>query len=499
MLVNIHFKETGCVVYYGADVSKILNLNIILIFAICTSIVVGVLTINPEYHNWGGDFACYVKQAKCLSEGNIQKCVEYNTYRDEMSLLGPVMCAWGYPVILSLSIDLFGMDWWFLKLVTYVFFVTLLLVVFFLFKDRLSLENRLWVVLLLSTSPFFYFFKQNVLTDVPVAFFQLLSLLLIQRLFVDGKSRFKEMTMVLLGLVMFFGFFVHPRAVVLLPLLFFTQLFFYGKRIVRPSVFVSALIPYVVFFALQITVNSILPVSSYSNHMVDSSEMSMYLSSFFSNLIYYPLQFYYFFNATWSFFSVIDLLFVIMALFTLIGLQKKEYTSYHYRLFVLAVLGIAVLFPYAPVPRYLIAAFPIILFFLIEGVGAISNSAVKPNRNKYYVRIISFLLVAFFVFQNFIYYLNTKDGPFSQDATHLFSYVNENIPDRTPVYFIKPRVLNLFTDVWSFSLDSLAIQEGVNYYVFVKSYEDFQQVWMLEQAGGTVVFENESMIIYYVE
>ena len=83
--------------------------TVALIILILFSGTLGCLILT-EGHNWGGDFAGYVMQAKSVAEGNPQKYIEENKFTSEKSSRRwSRPYPWGMPVLLSFLYKIFGM------------------------------------------------------------------------------------------------------------------------------------------------------------------------------------------------------------------------------------------------------------------------------------------------------------------------------------------------------------------------------------------------------
>ena len=62
-------------------------------------------------HNWGGDFASYLRQAHCIVNGSFEPFMTQNTFTVAESDLqvGPIAYPWGYPLLLAV-IAIFAPD-----------------------------------------------------------------------------------------------------------------------------------------------------------------------------------------------------------------------------------------------------------------------------------------------------------------------------------------------------------------------------------------------------
>jgi hypothetical protein len=128
---------------------------------------INILTLK-DGHNWGDDFAQYIQHAVNL--------VEHKPYASDISLDLRVVCPPGFPLLLSSVIYWSGVNFKVLKSLNIVFWAIGGLVTFALAKRRLDLFGASVITLWFLTSPLFFFFKQNILSDIPFMCFVLLSI-----------------------------------------------------------------------------------------------------------------------------------------------------------------------------------------------------------------------------------------------------------------------------------------------------------------------------------
>ena len=63
-------------------------------------------------HNWGDDFASYIRQAECIVQGSWEPFLSQNRFTIEQSDIvpGPLAYPWGYPLLLAGVILLAGQE-----------------------------------------------------------------------------------------------------------------------------------------------------------------------------------------------------------------------------------------------------------------------------------------------------------------------------------------------------------------------------------------------------
>ena len=156
------------------------------------AIILSVFLINSisfkEGHNWGGDFAQYIAQAKSLNDGTFDKLLENSTFRYEKSdsiLLAPKLYSWGFPILLSPIYHLFGFNIFAMKFFVNLFFLFSIATIYFIFKGKINNIHNILIIAIIAYNPHFFYFKENILSDIPSLFFSLLSIILIQKFIIE--------------------------------------------------------------------------------------------------------------------------------------------------------------------------------------------------------------------------------------------------------------------------------------------------------------------------
>jgi len=136
-------------------------ITIFLLIILLTTIL-NVLTIKGG-RKLGGDFTHYISQSKVFVENDIQGYTMFSNYRYEMSetFSTPTFIFWGLSLILTPVIYFFGVDLFVMKLWIFPFFLLSLLMIYLLFKDKLTNINRLGIILIFALSPYFFEFKNE--------------------------------------------------------------------------------------------------------------------------------------------------------------------------------------------------------------------------------------------------------------------------------------------------------------------------------------------------
>ena len=117
-----------------------------IIIVISGLLMIGNLTTG---HDWGGDFAGYIMQARSLAEGTLDAFIEANRFAVEQSsiTIGPVAYPWGYPLLLSPLYAAFGLDMFALKMIGVLCCLLLLLLLWIGFRRA---HTPLWLMCLVG-------------------------------------------------------------------------------------------------------------------------------------------------------------------------------------------------------------------------------------------------------------------------------------------------------------------------------------------------------------
>jgi len=120
----------------------------ILIALVFFSVIINLLSFKAG-HDWGDDFAAYIKQSQTFASGDYNNLKEH-IEKTDYTLNYPA----GYPILLAPFIKSFDSNIKILKYYTYLFFILSLIFIFLLLKK--NKEFALLTVLLISCNPFFW-------------------------------------------------------------------------------------------------------------------------------------------------------------------------------------------------------------------------------------------------------------------------------------------------------------------------------------------------------
>jgi len=138
------------------------------------------LTMLRSGHDWGDDFAMYLQQARNIVEGQplAQSGYIYNPLYPQ---LGPPAYPPVFPFLLAPVYKFQGLNWIALKTVPMISFLAALGFLAFWFAQELKPRSLLVLIAVLGLNPFFYAFKDQIVSDFPFLFFVVTALVLLER------------------------------------------------------------------------------------------------------------------------------------------------------------------------------------------------------------------------------------------------------------------------------------------------------------------------------
>ena len=187
--------------------------------AILCALLIGMfyLATIREGHDWGDDFSMYIRHAQNLARGEPYAETGY-IYNPQNPAIGPRVYPPGFPLLLAPVVRMFGLDLRPMKILVIGFFAGSLLVMGPLFRNVLPAPYVVALVLIVGLNPYFWEFKDHVLSDLPFLFFVLLSLHLFTQADAPDASRHRRATLaVVSGVAAYAAYATRPLALTLIP------------------------------------------------------------------------------------------------------------------------------------------------------------------------------------------------------------------------------------------------------------------------------------------
>jgi len=430
----------------------------------CLSIVVlGIILSFLSFrvgHEWGDDFALYIAQAESIVHCSVAKLKAQQAITQTLSSEkpGPDFYPWGFPLLLSPVPLVFGDDLHAMKVYVYLFYLGALMVMYYLFKAQLSRNHLFLMMAVFATNPYFFVFKDNVLSDVPYLFFFLLLVKAIERFVIEKRFLWSAAySYFSLGVLVFWSYFLRTQGIVLLILLLIAQVVEYirgGRRSFRETLL--SVIPTAVFLVLFLCVQCIIPASSYPDTF-SWQEVGMilwhnvqYYSTALSEFFYYPI----FAEKVHGIDIVMKTAYVCTVPVFLWGLWGTFRKDYLYGMVILLSFAILLPLAFSNGLRYLFPAIPFYFYFFIVGLTSLQTKLKEKipslqQLNLVYTILLPFLLYSVLCISYltvlFRTSLKTMQGPYEATTEQLQHFIVANTSSDELLVFHKPRIMRLLT------------------------------------------------------
>jgi hypothetical protein len=127
------------------------------------------IQLHRNGHTQGDDFALYLRQARSLFDGDIGAVLADNRFAvlNSDAAFSPLAYPWGWPLLLSPFVHLWGYDYDRLKLVEVAVFCVWLVLLHGIVRRRIGRMAALAVVAVIGTAPVFLVHTDQLLTEFP--------------------------------------------------------------------------------------------------------------------------------------------------------------------------------------------------------------------------------------------------------------------------------------------------------------------------------------------
>ena len=478
-------------------------------------------------HNWGGDFSQYIMQGMSVANGTIEEFIKQSeTIVNSSSYpIAPITYPWGFPILLSLTYSFFGLNLIIFKSIILFFFISFLIVLWFLYEEDLDISERLILISLFAFNPYLLKFGDNILSDIPFLFFSTLSIFIITKL-KEKRSQFNTILYCfILGLCFMISTTIRSHGI-LLPILYFSilsliflqnyfpKINFFSIKLLSFKSFLSSrmrtfcyLLPIIIFVLFALYFSTILPNRQEAHFEVFES---INVKSIFNNILYYSVVLKDFFSSQSNmryFLYNIDIvgfaIYVLTIPFVLLGLKNKWKISPVIIIYTVITLVLYTTYPARQGLRYILPVLPFYIYFLLIGLRSLNvykkNLVTRKNFFSYILLLVFFFFSIFQIYENAQNGFKVKNGPYNKESQELFNYIKTSVPKNNTIIFFKPRVLTLFTErnsVLYNKIDDFKIREW--YVVNKKSQLILNQKRneLFDKFPAKISYENSRFILY---
>lgn len=496
--------------------------------------VIAVLCIVNQRpgHDWGDDFALYLRQSQALVEGNVGEVLATNrTIVEESSsqAFSPYSYPWGTPLLLSPVVALWGLDYPKLKLLETLFFAGFLLMFFHLMVRRIGEIGGLALVALIGLSVSYVAWTDTVLSDLPYLFFVAVSLWWMDRLRARGLWLAGAVRpLVVMGLLLGFAFSIRREGAALFLALAATHsVYLWRWRVTRSQAllpFRRLAIPYLTAGGFVVLLQVVLPTVVFPRYQ--GSGLSQVEPNFlwFRDILAEHIGLKEPGVEMWNLLGSSNLawgVFVVFVGLSVIGLilrlAKAFETDAALAFYLLGVVAIISTLPFHE-GRYLFSITPFLAYFAYQGIAVAladamgSDRMARSNRLRLLPGGIAVGFIFILVASNTVGLLHKTEyrltyeyphwGPEHPASVEMFDEVRSRTDSDDVVSFFRARAMTLYTDRLALQLtEADHIVERADWYVMVRD-SDYVQVLLtdLEAAdlGLTAEWENARFVLWRV-
>lgn len=471
--------------------------------------------------SWGGDFSQYFAQTRALSDHAVADWYEKNIFIINTSAegIGSDVYPWFWSILLLPMYKIFGFYIPLLKLYEALYFAAGMICLVYLLRRRMPGRPAFLISLGIACNVSFLIYVNTVESDLPCMFLILLTLNIIE-LYHQDTEKHDTLRKVLLGILVGILIFVSCETktmnkALLLALLvydmimigiFLVKTLITKEKVLYPRIclrkgLIMAL-PFISYMVLAKIFYSYLPKSggTYNDYFEFTiGRLKENISGYFEILgqmvcaTSRPLV------AVISYTGVSVLLILAMA-----GMIHKWKEELYLLIYIGGMMCMLLFYDYMGA-RFIFAIYPLLLLFAYWGYlflkekwsqhrwMELGERFVKDGYFLYMILLfVSFAAVAFSI-QTGRYTLRQADSEYAQE---FYAYINENISDDEVIYFFKPRVLYLYTNVYSYNwYNDIDHMEAADY-IAVCEEDGYDRVHAYAQEYGTLVYENEMFCLY---
>ncbi len=398
-----------------------------------------------EGHHWGPDYARFILHSLNIVAGRDYSYNLPDLYKDYPP---------GYPVIISPIILFFGVDYVKLKSVNILFWILYTVICY---KILVRLHGKGYASscsLLLLTSPWFFFFKQNIISDIPYSVFTLSSVFLLGYYFKERKNLYLHAGLIFLYLSMITKF----SSIIIFPVILVFILYQRNDyHVLIQSLFVFLLV-FATFYIFDASV-----LGYYSSDVFDIEYTKSPLVAIPESIIYTQAEIIHFLFPLANPLILNTLGILLFLIITAVLANKTRFKRLSfYDFFFIGYLSMITFYPWnvGPLvffnlnPRYILPILPFVAIYICEGLTYLASFAKKLEccvyKGKPYNLWIILVVLGFLLMHNILIMLAlldyNDDNILREDTQEMVDWINNNIPISDNIVFYKPPDLVLLTN-----------------------------------------------------
>lgn len=377
-------------------------------------------------HTWGDDFAMYLLHAGNLAEGRPYEATGY-VYNPAEPHLGPPVYPPLFPLMLAPVYMLFGLNLTAFKVLITTTFLLYLAALYAILKPYLPAPWRLAAVVLMGLQPYFWDFKDAILSDIPGLLFAACAIWLAQTSYGSKQTIGRA---VLLGLAIVVASGVRNTAVVLLPGIFVYEVL-YWRRVSRFTL-----------IAAVIAVAGLLVWRQYSPESAYASLFRLEPGWIVANTINYAkILRTFWLNGTSNALSYA--VFGIGYLVAGWGLWTQRRNLGFLEIYALLHLALVISYSVPGAYRYLLPVLPLYLAYLLAGLRDGTRFLPPAMRTGALVAAVGAVLLTYAGLYSKQNWTTIREGVGDPEFISMANFIRQNVEPGEIITFRKPRVLAL--------------------------------------------------------
>jgi len=399
-------------------------------------VITGIFYLSTirEGHSWGDDFSAYISHAENIVKGIDYKATGY-IYNPSYPSLGPRAYPPVFPFLLSPLYKYYGLNLISMKIEIVIIFLMFLLSFYLILKKRISFIYLAVMLAIIGFNPFFWDFKDNIVSDIPFLFFLYLSLSVVSKeQGIDKPGKFNPAYPVLAGCLIYISYETRNVGFFVLPCLFIYDIIKFRKisvfSVVSALTFLIFYIARSIFFSYADIGYSdqfgLKPQVILNNLYAYSCALSDIWSNGYNKIFKYAL-------------------FAVFSSFGFIGYAvriKRGITVFE--IFSMLYSALVLIWPAHQGTRFLIPVIPLYIFYAFTGIDAFLIGR-KGARKLIFTAITAAIFISYAGKYATADYGYIREGIGKKEAKELFDYVNGNTQKSDVFIFQKPRALALYT------------------------------------------------------
>ena len=477
----------------------------IYIILFIASFSISLIGINNG-HDWGGDFSQYIAQARAIDTNTINEWLSKNKWIIDNSSpgLGSIAYPWLFSILIAPIYHFFGLNYIPYQIFLSCIFSLCIVSFFWLLKKRgINSWVALLFPLLLILNKEYLVLTKLILSDLPCLLFTILAWIAIDSYLTERTIK----KAIIIGVLGFLSFFTRTMGAAVLVSLAIVDGFYLIKQIRIKEVKHIGIVclPYICFAAIWLVSSIVFPKggASYTTYF------SINLRQIVDNIRYYL-------KILWDFvyqtqlgdhyeIQVLTRVACLCAIaLIIIGFFKQLYNGDHLAIYSIVMMSMLMVYDYRQGTRFLLSIYPVLLMFVYYGY----KTVIRSRKGKITAMILGSVICITSIYCG-IHYINSIittpaiNEVGSDNAKGLYQYINTELNNEDVVYFRKPRVLYLYTDVYSYRVDGILSMQDISkadYVLRAKALADNSLDSLIDssQQSFELVFQNEDFKLYKV-